>query len=526
MSGLLLVHAHPDDETITTGATMARYAAEGVPVALVTCTRGEEGEVIPAGLSYLEDDRDGALGPYRVGELRRALAALDVENHWYLDDLASASVRTRLHYRDSGMAGTPPAGHPDAFASADVEVAATALAELVDRLAPEAVVTYDPEGGYGHPDHVQAHRVLTRAVEISAFAVPRVYWVAVPRSAAGDAPGLTSMVMDDELVTTAVDGAAYLDRKVAALRAHATQVEVAEPDFALSNGIWQPIAATEYYRQVQGEPVGPSGCGRSRHRAGPTPRPTERVNVRVLFGPAPRAPRATDRTGGWGMPTEKGLVLVVEDEEPIVSVLRLYLTREGFTVHAVSDGETALADVRRLRPTAVILDIGLPGLDGFEVCRRLREGGDWTPVLVVTARDDETDRVLGLELGADDYVTKPFSPRELVARLRAVLRRGPGQPAGQDLRAGRVRLDVGARRVWADEQQIDLTATEFDLLAHLLRRPGRVFGRDELLAQVWGYNGAASRTVDVHVAQLRAKLGDSSPIRTVRGVGYAVEDPS
>jgi DNA-binding response OmpR family regulator len=225
------------------------------------------------------------------------------------------------------------------------------------------------------------------------------------------------------------------------------------------------------------------------------------------------------------MPGDKGLVMVVEDEEAITSVLRMYLTREGFTVHAVGDGTQALSDVRRLRPTAVILDIGLPGLDGFEVCRRLREAGDWTPVLVVTARDDETDRVLGLELGADDYVTKPFSPRELVARLKAVLRRGPAEPAARELRVGSVRIDLGARRSWVGETPVALTTTEFDLLAHLLNRPGRVFSRDELLAQVWGYNGAASRTVDVHVAQLRAKLGEESPIRTVRGVGYAAEEP-
>ena len=215
--------------------------------------------------------------------------------------------------------------------------------------------------------------------------------------------------------------------------------------------------------------------------------------------------------------------MVVEDEEAITSVLRLYLTREGFSVHAVADGSQALADVRRLRPRAMVLDIGLPGLDGFEVCRRLREGGDWTPILVVTARDDETDRVLGLELGADDYVTKPFSPRELVARLKAVLRRGPADAPARELRVGSVRLDPAGRRAWAGEREVELPATEFDLLAHLLKRPGRVFGRDELLAQVWGYNGAASRTVDVHVAQLRAKLGDDSPIRTVRGVGYAAE---
>jgi DNA-binding response OmpR family regulator len=232
-----------------------------------------------------------------------------------------------------------------------------------------------------------------------------------------------------------------------------------------------------------------------------------------------------EASGSAPGPVTRGLVMVVEDEEAITSVLRMYLTREGFTVHAVADGAQALSDVRRLRPTAVILDIGLPGLDGFEVCRRLRESGDWTPILVVTARDDETDRVLGLELGADDYVTKPFSPRELVARLKAVLRRGPAASAARELRLGGVRLDLGARRSWVDETPVALTTTEFDLLAHLLNRPGRVFGRDELLAQVWGYNGAASRTVDVHVAQLRAKLGPASPIRTVRGVGYAAEPP-
>jgi N-acetyl-1-D-myo-inositol-2-amino-2-deoxy-alpha-D-glucopyranoside deacetylase len=255
--GLLLVHAHPDDETITTGATMARYAATGADVALVTCTRGEEGEVIPPALAYLEDDRDGRLGPYRVGELRTAVTELGVENHWYLDDLASAAASRRIHYRDSGMVGTPPNEHPDAFSSAPVDDAAAALARLIERLEPAAVVTYDPEGGYGHPDHIQAHRVLMRAVELSAWPVPKVYWIARPRSVAGEAAGSTSVVVDDALVTTAVDGSAYLDRKVAALRAHATQVEVAEPDFALSNGIWQPIGVTEYFRLVAGETTPP-----------------------------------------------------------------------------------------------------------------------------------------------------------------------------------------------------------------------------------------------------------------------------
>ena len=151
--------------------------------------------------------------------------------------------------------------------------------------------------------------------------------------------------------------------------------------------------------------------------------------------------------------------------------------------------------------------------------------GDWTPVLFVTARDDEVDRVLGLELGADDYVTKPFSPREVVARLRAVLRRqAPRERTSPALEVGEVRLDPETRRVTASGAPVDLTTTEFDLLAHLMARPGRVCPREELLADVWGYPaGTATRTVDVHVAQLRGKLGDAVRLRNVRGVGYAVE---
>jgi DNA-binding response OmpR family regulator len=221
----------------------------------------------------------------------------------------------------------------------------------------------------------------------------------------------------------------------------------------------------------------------------------------------------------------KGLVLVAEDEKAIADLQRIYLTREGFGVHVESDGRSALAAARRLRPVAIILDIGLPELDGTEVCRALRADGDWTPVLFVTARDDEVDRVLGLELGADDYVTKPFSPRELVARVKTVLRRTAGPPVAL-LTVGDVRLDPSRRRAWADGREITLTSTEFDLLAHLMRRPGRVYEREQLLSEVWGYAAAAgTRTVDVHVAQLRAKLGDASPIRTVRGVGYAAEQP-
>jgi DNA-binding response OmpR family regulator len=221
----------------------------------------------------------------------------------------------------------------------------------------------------------------------------------------------------------------------------------------------------------------------------------------------------------------KGLVLVVEDERAIADLVRLYLARDGYGVHVESDGEAGLAAVRRLRPVAIVLDVGLPSLDGTELCRRLRADGDWTPVLFVTARDDEVDRVLGLELGADDYVTKPFSPRELVARVKTVLRRTRGaSSAAPLLSVGRVTVDPDRRRAYADDVEVPLTTTEFDLLAFLLRRPGRVYEREHLLSEVWGYAAAAgTRTVDVHVAQLRAKLGDASPIRTVRGVGYSAD---
>jgi two-component system, OmpR family, response regulator len=228
-------------------------------------------------------------------------------------------------------------------------------------------------------------------------------------------------------------------------------------------------------------------------------------------------------------PASKGLVLVVEDEAAIADLVRLYLTREGFGVHVERDGQSGLSAARRLRPVAIVLDVGLPEMDGTEVCRRLRAEGDWTPVLFVTARDDEVDRILGLELGADDYVTKPFSPRELVARVRTVLRRARGETGRPALRLGPLSLDPEARRVSTEGGgEIALTATEFDLLAYLVRKPGRVFTREQLLSEVWGYSAAAgTRTVDVHVAQVRGKLGDDGDlIRTVRGVGYAAQEPS
>ena len=227
-----------------------------------------------------------------------------------------------------------------------------------------------------------------------------------------------------------------------------------------------------------------------------------------------------------GVSGSRGLVLVIEDEKPIADLERMYLSREGFGVHVEADGRAGLAAARALRPVAIVLDVGLPLLDGTEVCRALRAANIWTPVLFVTARDDEVDRVLGLEMGADDYLTKPFSPRELVARVKTVLRRAGGAP-GEDtvLAVGAVTLDPTRHRVSAAGVPVELTATEFDLLAFLMRRPGRVYPREQLLSEVWGYAAAAgTRTVDVHVAQLRGKLGPASPIRTVRGVGYAADE--
>lgn len=224
----------------------------------------------------------------------------------------------------------------------------------------------------------------------------------------------------------------------------------------------------------------------------------------------------------------RGTVLVVEDEAPISDVLRMYLERDGFAVRVAADGPAGLRAAREIAPVAIVLDVGLPGMDGTEVCRALRAEGNWTPVLFCTARDDEVDRVLGLEMGADDYITKPFSPREVVSRVRSVLRRiahsAPDAPANTELRCGDVVLDRSTRRVRVDGAEVSLTVTEFDLLAHLMESPGRVFSREQLLESVWGYSAAGgTRTVDVHIAQVRAKLGDHPIIRTVRGVGYSAE---
>ena len=225
------------------------------------------------------------------------------------------------------------------------------------------------------------------------------------------------------------------------------------------------------------------------------------------------------------MSASKGLVLVIEDEKPIADILRMYLSREGFGVQVESDGVAGLLAAKNLLPVAIILDVGLPGIDGIEVCKELRNSGIWTPILFCTARDDEVDRILGLEMGGDDYVTKPFSPREVVARVKSVLRRTNLVHTGSGpVVAGEVSLDSDSRRVLLSGKEISLTATEFDLMEYLMTQPGRVFSRDQLLSQVWGYSSiVGTRTVDVHIAQLRSKFGKHDPIRTVRGVGYSVE---
>lgn len=223
---------------------------------------------------------------------------------------------------------------------------------------------------------------------------------------------------------------------------------------------------------------------------------------------------------------EKPKILLVEDERKIVDLLRLYLEREGYVVASAADGEEGLKAFTRLRPSLVILDLMLPLLDGLEVCRRIRQDSQ-VPILMLTAKDEEADKVIGLSIGADDYVTKPFSPRELVARVKALLRRsrlstGNGDPELSD--AG-LKLIPDKRQAFKGEDEITLTALEFDLLACLMKSPGRVYTRDQLLANVWGADYVGDpRVVDVHVGNLRRKIEDDSSIprkiKTVRDVGY------
>jgi two-component system OmpR family response regulator len=217
---------------------------------------------------------------------------------------------------------------------------------------------------------------------------------------------------------------------------------------------------------------------------------------------------------------EKGTIAVVDDEANIADLVELYLAREGFRVVKAATGEAGIQAIRDHRPRLVVLDVGLPDLDGLEVCRRLRSVSA-VPVIFLTARDGEVDRVLGLELGADDYVTKPFSPAELVARVKAVLRRVDGGPGPEVIQAGSATVDVGRREVRIADTPVEFTTKEFDLLRYLSERGGLALSRQQILDGVWGYDWYGDeRTVDVHIAQVRKKLGNAATIKTVRGVGY------
>lgn len=223
-------------------------------------------------------------------------------------------------------------------------------------------------------------------------------------------------------------------------------------------------------------------------------------------------------------------IVVIEDEEAIASAVAARLNSEGYRVEIALDGNAGVALTERVQPSLVVLDLMLPGVDGLEVCRRIQRERR-TPVLILTARDSETDMLVGLGVGADDYMTKPFSPRELVARVAAILRRvddgnGSGSGANATLRVGDVEIDTTSRRVRLGGVQVHLTATEFDLLACLASRPGTVMTRERLLADVWGYrDGSGARTVDSHVRAIRRKLRNDV-IRTVHSVGYAIEEPA
>ncbi len=221
---------------------------------------------------------------------------------------------------------------------------------------------------------------------------------------------------------------------------------------------------------------------------------------------------------------ERGTVLVVDDEPNIADLVELYLRRDGYRVVKAANGEDGLRAVNDHRPRLVVLDVGLPDIDGLEVCRRLRASMS-IPVIFLTARDTEVDRVLGLELGADDYVTKPFSPAELVARVKAVLRRSEGAAAPAEMvQVGGVTIDIGRREVRVNDEPVAFTTKEFDLLKFLAERPGLALSRQQILDGVWGYDWFGDiRTVDVHIAQVRKKIDSAVKIDTVRGVGYRLD---
>jgi DNA-binding response OmpR family regulator len=219
------------------------------------------------------------------------------------------------------------------------------------------------------------------------------------------------------------------------------------------------------------------------------------------------------------------LILLVDDEPSIIQLARMYFERDGFRVQDAGDGEAALEAAAKHRPALIVLDVMLPKLDGFEVCRKLRAGGDQTPIIMLTARDEDIDKIVGLELGADDYLTKPFNPRELIARVKAILRRSGDTKKQVDTRPihrGDLTIDPVSREARVASRTLDLRTQEFELLLTLAEQPGRVFTREQLLQLAWGFDFyGQTRTVDVHIAHLRKKLeGGSVKIETVTGVGY------
>jgi N-acetyl-1-D-myo-inositol-2-amino-2-deoxy-alpha-D-glucopyranoside deacetylase len=271
---MLLVHAHPDDETINNGATMAMYAKSGVGVTLVTCTRGEEGEVLVPDLAYLASSQTDGLGKHRETELANAMSELGVTDHRFLG-------APDKKWRDSGMMGTEPNNRADVFWQADLDEAAGYLVKIIREVKPQVLVTYDEMGGYGHPDHIQAHRVAMRGAELAADAnfgtgepweISKIYWNTMPKSVIAE--GMAKMkeigsdffgaenvddlpfAKPDELVTTLIDGTKYIDAKMEAMKAHPTQIELDGPFFALSNSLGNEVWGHEYYTLVKGEIAG------------------------------------------------------------------------------------------------------------------------------------------------------------------------------------------------------------------------------------------------------------------------------
>jgi N-acetyl-1-D-myo-inositol-2-amino-2-deoxy-alpha-D-glucopyranoside deacetylase len=271
---LLLVHAHPDDETINNGATMAMYAALGADVTLITCTRGEEGEVLVEEHSHKAATHDDLLGDHRELELADAMKALGITDYRFLG-------APDMKYRDSGMMGTEPNNRPDNFWKADFDVAALQLAAIIDEVKPHVLITYDEFGGYGHPDHIQAHRVAMTGAEKSSWDINKIYWNVMPRSIIQE--GIDAMkkigsdfmgadkaedlpfAKDDSFVTAHIDGNGYVDQKMDAMRAHATQIAVDGPFFALSNNLGLQVWGNEYYTLVKGAKSEPlDGDGREQ----------------------------------------------------------------------------------------------------------------------------------------------------------------------------------------------------------------------------------------------------------------------